>query len=228
MNAGKAFFRGGVLLAVVVLAGCSSTTLFRSNFTPTPIGQAPTTADIGTVKTAGAVIVIAAPVLPSGKWVQMSRPNADTSNASFQGNLKEVKGDGHYTFAATVFMPSSTTGKATIQFERQNEDLSGITNFLHLDLLPTNQVRIDDLSSTDFGSFTRDKPFIVQVTLDIGPTPTAHIVLAGDGASGTKDHAILPPFIPMSHQFGAVRLAMQFPNTGTLQATNISVTRRND
>jgi hypothetical protein len=228
MDARKAFHRGSILLAVVLSAGCSSTTLFRSNFTPTPIGQAPTTADIGTVRTAGAVTVIAAPVLPSGKWVQMSRANADTPNASFQGNLKEVKGNGRYTFSATVFMPSSTTQKATIQFERQNEDLSGITNFLHLDLLPSNQVRLDDLPATDFGMFPRDKPFIVQVTLDIGATSTAHIVLAGDGASGTKDHAILPPFIPMAHQFGAVRLAMQFPNVGTLQATNISVTRRND
>ena len=228
MNARKAFRRGSVLLTVLLLAGCSTTTLFRSNFNPTPIGQAPTTADIGTVKTAGAVSVIAAPVLPSPKWVQMSRPNADTANGSFQGNFKEVKGDGRYTFSATVLVPSSTTGRATIQFERQNEDLSGITNFLHLDLTPNNTVLIDDLSSTEFGSFTRDKPFIVQVTLDIGATSTAHVVLAGDGASGTKDHNILPPNIPMAHQFGAVRLAMQFPNTGTLQATNISVTRRND
>jgi hypothetical protein len=32
----------------------------------------------------------------------------------------------------------------------------------------------------------------------------------------------------MSHQFGAVRLAMQFPHLGSLQATNIAVTRRSD
>ena len=44
------------------------------------------------------------------------------------------------------------------------------------------------------------------------------------GNDGAADHAILPPNIGMSHQFGAVRLAMQFPHLGVLQATNIAVT----
>ncbi len=158
----------------------------------------------------------------------MVRSTADTSPASFQGNLTEVRGDGRYTFSATVFMPASTAGVATIQFERKNQPLGSIANFLHLDLMPNNKVRIDDLAATEFGVFPRDKPFIVQVTLDIGATPTAHVVLSGDGASGTADHAILPPNIPLSRQFGAVRLAMAFPHLGTLQATNIAVTRRSD
>ena len=50
-------------------------------------------------------------------------------------------------------------------------------------------------------------PFIVQVTLDVDATPTAHIVLSGDGADGTKYYAILLPDIGMSRQSGAVRLA---------------------
>ena len=50
-------------------------------------------------------------------------------------------------------------------------------------------------------------PFIVQVTLDVDATPTAHIVLSGDGADGTNYHAILLPDIGMSRQSGAVRLA---------------------
>lgn len=228
MNTSKAFCRSSVILTVLLSAGCSSETLFRSNFDSTPNEQPPTTAEIGTVKTAGAVTVVAPPVLPSGKWVQMTRPAADTAPASFQGNLKEVRGEGRYTFSAAVFMPSSSTGVATIQFERQNQPLSSITNFLHLDLMPNNTVRIDDFSGTEFGTFPRDKPFIVQVTLDIDTTPTAHIVLSGDGASGTADHTILPPNVPMARQFGAVRLAMAFPHLGTLQATNIAVTRRTD
>jgi hypothetical protein len=211
-----------------LLAGCASETLFRSNFDPTPIGQKPTTADIGTVNTSGDVAVVAAPVLPSGKWVQMNRPSADTNLAQFQGNLKFLRGDGRYTFSATVFMPSSTTGVATIQFERQNENLNSITNFLHLDFMPNNKVRIDDLAATEFGTFPRDKPFIVQVKLNIGATSIANIVLSGDGASGTRDHTILPPNIPLAHQFGAVRLGMQFPHLGIMKATNIAVTRRTD
>jgi len=228
MIAGSAFRQSTTVLSVLLLAGCASETLFRSNFDTTQPGQTPTTADVGTVATEGAVTVIAPPVLPSGRWVQMKRAVADTPLASFQGNLSEVRGDGQYTFSATIFMPTSTTGVATIQFELKNQPLPSIANFLHLDLLPNNKVRIDDLAATEFGKFPRDKPFIVQVTLDIGATPTANIVLSGDGAEGTADHAILPPNIGMSHQFGAVRLAMQFPHLGTLQATNIAVTHRTD
>jgi hypothetical protein len=228
MDTSKLVCRFGAALTVLLLAGCAREKLFQSNFDSTPNGHPPATADIGTVKTDGAVTVEAPPVLPSGKWVQMTRPVADTAPASFQGNLKEVRGDGQYTFSATVFMPASTAGVATIQFERQNQPLSSIANFLHLDLMPNNTVRIDDLSGTEFGTFPRDKPFIVQVTLDIGASPTAHIVLSGDGASGTADHAILPPNIPLSRQFGAVRLAMAFPHLGTLMATNIVVSRRTD
>jgi hypothetical protein len=154
----------------------------------------------------------------------MAKPSAEPMDE----RMIEVRGDGRYTFSATVFMPSSTAGVATIQFERKNQPLGSIANFLHLDLMPNNKVRIDDLAATEFGVFPRDKPFIVQVTLDIGATPTAHVVLSGDGASGTADHAILPPNIPLSRQFGAVRLAMAFPHLGNLQATNIAVTRRSD
>ena len=220
--------RSAALLALFLLAGCAREKLFQSNFDAAANGQAPTTAQIGTVRTEGAVTVEAPPVLPSGKWVQMARPVADTSQAVFQGNLSAVRGDGRYTFSATVFMPTATTGVATIQFERQNQPLGSIESFLHLDLMPDNTVRIDDLPATQFGTFPRDKPFIVQVTLDIRTAPTAHIVLSGDGASGTADHAILPPFIPMSRQFGAVRLAMAHPHLGTLLATNIVVSRRSD
>jgi hypothetical protein len=228
MISSHALIRSCALLTLLILTGCAREKLFQSNFDNSPVGQPPTTADIGTVKTAGDVAVIAAPVLPSGRWVQMNRPNADTSPASFQGNLVAVRGDGRYTFSATLFMPSSTQGVATIQFEGQNQPLESIVNFLHLDLMPNNTVRIDDDPASEFGGFPRDKPFIVQVTLDIDDTSTAKIVLSGDGASGTADRAILPPNQPQSRQFGAVRLAMAFPHTGTLQATNIAVTRRTD
>jgi len=35
--------------------------------------------------------------------------------------------------------------------------------FLHLDLMPDNSVRIDDIDTTKFGTFQRGQPFIVQV-----------------------------------------------------------------
>ena len=62
----------------------------------------------------------------------------------------------------------------TIQLEQQTPSNS----FLHLDLLPDNQVRMDDNETTKFGTFPRDQPFIVQVTLDTTSTPKAHFCLA--------------------------------------------------
>jgi hypothetical protein len=90
--------------------------------------------------------------------------------------------------------------------------------------MPDNTVRIDDDDATKFGTFPRDQSFVVQVTLKVNPTPTAHIVLSGAGASGEKDYTILPPYVPMARQYGAVRLWMGEPWTGFFTATDIVVT----
>lgn len=213
------------LVVLLLLTSSCGETLFRSNFDQTPDDQPPATAQgVGTAAIQGRVLVVKPPVTPSGKWVEISRPNADTNVAAFQGNLSASRGDGEYTFTTTVFMPSGS-GVATIQFERFGQPIGDFGGFLHLDLLPDNTVRIDDQDSTKFGEFLRNQPFIVQVTLDIDPTPTAHIVLSGAGAKGTADHVIAPPFRGMARQFGAVRLFMGFPHTGHFDATNIVVKR---
>ena len=64
-------------------------------------------------------------------------------------------------------MPAGTE-TVTIQFEQPTPSNS----FLHLDLLPDNQVRIDDDETTKFGAFPRDQPFIIQVTLDTSSVRT--------------------------------------------------------
>jgi hypothetical protein len=91
--------------------------------------------------------------------------------------------------------------------------------------MPDNRVRMDDIDGTEFGSFPRNAPFVVQVTLNINTTQsTAHVVLAG-GASGETDYTLLPPFQPIAAGFAAVRVWQGFPNTGAFDATNILVTR---
>src|SRR5262249_48533112 len=106
------------IAVLLLLTGCNNETLFRSNFDPTPIGQPPSAMqDVGTATVdgpPGSVIVIAAPVA-SGKWLQVSRPNGPDV-AGFQGKFSQFKGDGVYTFSATMFM-TPTSGVATIQFE---------------------------------------------------------------------------------------------------------------
>ena len=214
-------------VTALLVSGCASETIFRSNFDSTPIGQPPSiTQSVGTAHVfGGGVTVIAAPVAPSGKWIQISRPNNPNVITGMQGKMTK-SGDGVYTFSATMFMPTGAQ-VATIQFESSGNGPEDVSAFLHLDLMPDNTVRIDDDDSTKFGSFQRDQPFIVQVTLKIGaPSSTAHIVLAGATASGVKDTTIIGGLQPLSREFGAIRIWQGFPHVGAFDATNISVTRR--
>lgn len=218
------------ILAAAGLAACNDTTVFRSNFDQTPVDSPPAAAQgVGTGATAGGagnVKIAAVPGLP-GRWVSIRRPQPDSNVSAFQGQLIEVPKEGRYTFSATMLMPTGA-GVSTIQFERAGQPVDQPQAFLHLDFMPNNQVRIDDNAALTFGGFPRDKPFIVQVTLNTGPTPTAHIVLSGEGASGTADRTVPPPFIPLARQFGAVRIWMGFPHLGEFKAANVAVTRRRD
>jgi hypothetical protein len=196
-------------------------TLFQSNFDSTPDGEVPATIQgVGTAKVegpSGSVVVIDPTFVHSNKWVQISRPRGPDIS-SFLGLLTEADGVGVYNFSAIIFM-ASNSGIASISFETVSQE------FLHLDFMPDNHVRIDDNSTTEFGSFPRNQAFEVQVTLNIGATgSTAHVVLAG-GASGTTDYTLPPPFRVLAPGFAAVRVWQGFPNSGGFDATNIVVTR---
>jgi hypothetical protein len=222
--------RFGLIALLFLLAGCGET-LFQSNFDATAPNQPPAhNQQVGTANVdgpPGSVVVVAPPVTPSGKWVQVRRSEPQSPVAGLQGNFSQFRGDGEYTFTTTVFMPTGA-GIATIQFEPFNQPVGTLTNFLHIDLMPDNRVRIDDKDETRFGSFQRDQPIIVQVTLNISATSvTARIVLSGAAASGQRDYDIIPALRPLARQFGAVRLWMGFPSTGTFHATNIVVKKAN-
>lgn len=225
------WIRVAPIAALFALTGCATETLFRSDFDQTAVNQPPaTTQAVGTAQIhgpAGSVIVIASPAPPSGKWVQISRP-VGPDVAGFQGRFSQSRGDGVYTFSTTMFMPSGS-GVATIQFETFTNPVSSLQAFLHLDFTQDNQVRFDDNDSTKFGSFPRDQPFGVQVTLNINASAsTANIVLFGAGATGQRSYTVISPLQNLSRQFGAVRLWQGFPHTGAFDATNIAVTRRTD
>jgi hypothetical protein len=224
----RRIFLRGSLAAFLLLAGCTSETLLQSNFDSTPDSQPPSHVQkVGTANAfgpPGSVVVIEPPVTPSGKWVQITRSNGPDV-AGLQGVFSQFRGDGEYTFSTTLYIPSGS-GIATIQFERFNQQVSDLSSFMHLDFTGDNRVRIDDNDATTFGSFPRNQVFIVQVTLNINASsPTARIVLSGAGASGQKDYNINPALISFARQFGAVRVWMGFPWTGSFDATNIVVTR---
>jgi hypothetical protein len=104
---------------IVFVAG--QKTLFQSNFDPTTVGQPPSPAqEVGSATVEGpprSVIVVDPPVLPSGKWVQISRPNGPDV-AALHCVLTETPGPGVYVFSAEMFLSHSmstscrTTGLA--------------------------------------------------------------------------------------------------------------------
>jgi hypothetical protein len=228
----KITIRYGSLMALILLTGCG-TTVFQSNFDTNVIGQPPShTQAVGTADVCGHVVVVGPPVVPSGKWVEISRPATQPGQSPsplgiFQGNFVRSDGAGTYTFSTFLNIPTETSNVATIQFEPFGSPPCDVTQgFLHIDFLTDNTVRIDDNNDTTFGHFPRNQVFVVQVTLHINPTaPTAHIVLSGAGASGEKDYAITTPiFVSRAQQFGAIKLWMGFPWTGEYEAAQVVVT----
>lgn len=218
---------------LLLLCGCASETLFQSDFSPTAIGDPPAhTQAVGTANVLGpGVSVVPAPpdASPSGKWVEITRDPNPSTTPGMQGMFTREAGDGQYTFSAILYMPAATTGPTTVQFETFNQSVGELNSFFHLDFMADNTVRVDDgANGPNFGTFPRDKPFGVQVTLNINAAPSVHVVLYGDGASGTTDRNVVAPFRQDARRFGAVRVWIGFPNSGTFDATNIVVTKRKD
>src|SRR6516162_11116404 len=110
-------------LALTVLAGCASETLFQSNFDSTAIGQPPAAVQAtGTANVfgpPGSVVVVGAPGSASGHWLQVSRaslPGNQAPIAGMVGMLSAVRGPGQYSFICAMFMPTGS-GLATLSFE---------------------------------------------------------------------------------------------------------------
>jgi len=218
--------RWWIVLALSVLPGCE--TLFQSNFDSNAVGAPPASAQaVGTANVFGpngSVIIVAGPT--GHNWVQVRRASNDAPIAGMQGVLSAVRGPGQYSFICVMVMPTGS-GLATIQFEPAFQPQPGsLYSFLHLDFTQDNRVRINDIDGTKFGTFPRDQPFTVTVSLDTAASPpTAGISLSGAGASGTANYAITDP-IQFVQQFGAIRLWMGYPWTGSFDSTSILVGRR--
>jgi hypothetical protein len=215
--------------AMTVLAGCE--TLFQSNFDSTPVGQPPAAVQAtGTASTfgpPGSVVVVGAPGSASGHWLQVSRaslPENQAPIAGMVGMLSAVRGPGQYSFICAMYMPNGS-GLATLSFEPAVQPQEGgLYSFLHLDFTQQNNVRINDNDATRFGTFPRNQPFDVTVSLNTAASPpTAHIALFGAGASGSADYAITDP-LQFVQQFGAIRVWMGYPWTGYFDATDLLVT----
>jgi hypothetical protein len=214
----------------LLFAGCSTQTLFQSNFA-TQIGQPPLHAQqVGTANVygqTGNVVVVSLPPPVAGYWIRIGRPDMQASEAAFQGVTTGYQGPGTYTISMSLLMPTGT-GLATISLEPAGQSINIFGGFLHLDLMDDNTVRIDDDDSTKFGRFPRDQLFILQVTLTVGAAASANIALSGASTqtiSMSKDFTIQPFAVPLAQQFGAVRLWMGLPWQGAFYAQNVMVTK---
>jgi hypothetical protein len=212
------------------LGGCASETLFRSSFNTQAPGTVPAaTQSVGTAQVFGdpGRVVIAAPVGGSSEnWVKISRANAQTSQVStFQGVLSKTPGAGNYGFLGAFFIPSGA-GLASVEFDTGPVGAPALTSFLHLDF-KDNLVRINDDDGNTWGTFPRDQVFTLSVNFEItSSSAIAHMALFGTGASGTRDFAIPSPFSSFAQQFGAIRVFMGFPWTGSFDATDLLVTHK--
>ncbi len=211
------------VLSSIILSNCSGEKILVANFNGNPLGQPPVhNQELGVVDNLPPIentIVAKVPNLPSN-WVKITRPNNPQVIAGMIGTATAAKGVGKYTFTATLFIPNDG-GVATIQFEPFNQLPPGL-DYLHIDFLSNNKVRVNDSEASVFGNFPHNQPFIVQVILTIKSTTesSAKIVLSGANTSGEflVPNLIGPGFAP---QFGKVRFWMGFPWVGSFYATNI-------
>lgn len=224
-----------VTVLITGATGCNSDTLFKSNFDANAINQPPAPAQaVGTVNVEGNVVVTTLPDLPSVKGVRLDPAQSSAFNV-LTCNLAPHPADGTYVFSAHLFLPSASGGQLTISFDRTPGTVSpgtelkaaavGPQRFLHLDFLG-NKVTIDNDPSTTFGEVPRDQLFIVQVTIKLNATPSAHIVLSGAGASGEANRSLQPGTHPVPLSFGGVRISTVLTaDEQKYYATNILVTR---
>lgn len=228
-----------LLSACALLGGCGGQTVFKSDFShlpnpPTPLGSQPVgnfmvdpLSDQYSIADPNGGMVITRSGFPPGTSPTVDRAavQANFGRDPFSSSTAPFSGDGTYVFTTFLFMPRGA-GAATIQFEPVQQQVKDYgKGFLHIDFLPDNTMRLDDIDGTKFGTFPRDQWFFLKVTLNINATPSAHILLSGAGASGEKEYNIQPPFVPLARQFGAVRFWIGTPWNGFYKANTIVVTR---
>ena len=214
------------------LASCQSTTVLLANFNAEPAGAPPApNQPTGTTQfldggSGGSVRVAPSPdPAVKNNGCLITHPTSNADQTILRAQFASFPGPGKYGLLAAVFIPSGT-GAVTLSLESFNGSINQPLEFLHLDFMPQNNVRINDVDADRFGTFPRDRTFVVSITVDTTASPfkaTISLTGAGGTASGSKD-VTLPS---LAAQFGAVRFFMGFPHTGSFFFDDVLVTRRN-
>jgi hypothetical protein len=226
-TARRALLAASVPALLALATGCSSVTVFQSQFNANPVGSPPPAAQaVGTLALAGApgsIVVVNPPPGATEHWVRISRTGEGAPITTMQGNFANASGDGTYTMLAAIFIPSGS-GLATVEFDTSPSASPANAPFLHLDFLQNGTVRMDDNAGVTWGAYPHDQYFTLIATLDVGATTTAHLSMLGNGASGTFDYPV--PLSSLAHQIGAVKFWMGFPWQGSFDVTDVLVTKR--
>jgi len=217
------------LTAVLTLASCQSSTVLLANFNSEAVGAPPAANQpTGTVTFAdggGNVRVAVTPTgpTPGNNWLQIDRPKQPAPETVMRARFDAFHGTGKYGLLVAVFIPNGT-GAVSLDLESFNGSITSAGQILHLDFMPENNVRINDNDADRFGTFPRDKSFVVSISVDNAATPpTATVSLTGNGASGSKDVTLGS----IANQFGAVRFWMGFQWSGTFLIDDLLVTKKN-
>ena len=226
----NAFLKAGALLVILLsLTACSSTTVLLANFNTEAVGAAPNfNQPTGTVETregTGSVRVAASPIgqPASNKWLRIQHNTTPAPETVMRARFDSFHGTGRYGLLVAMFIPSGT-GAVTLQLEPFGGSIDSSPEFLHLDFMPENNVRVNDNNADRFGSFPRNQSFVVSIQVDSTVSPPKATVSLLGPASGSKD-LTLPS---LAAQFGAVRVWMGFQFTGPFFIDDLTVTRRND
>jgi hypothetical protein len=212
-------------LGLVLLGGCAAGTLPSAHPGGDATGTGRTTGLISFDEASGTVRVLAPPPGGSSPWMPVRSPTTPSPRSAVLGNFSQFRGDGTYTLTAAVLIPRDA-GVVTLQFEPFGHGQAIYGNFLHLDFMPNNTVRVDDKNSVVFGSFPRDQVFVVLVTLNLSTTSTTpHFGILGAGASGSLDYTVDPALQSVARQFGAVRFWTGSRHTGSFTADDVLAAR---
>jgi hypothetical protein len=216
-----------LLLVVLALAACNSTTVLNAAFNAEPVGTPPAaTQPIGFIELrpgSGTITMAPSPTGSGNPWVRFNHPTQPAPETVMRARFDSFHGTGKYNVLCAMFIPSDT-GAVTVNLETFAGSIDTAGDFLHLDFMPENNVRINDDNANRFGSFPRNQSFVLSIAVDttVNP-PTARVALLGGSASGQKD-VTLPAF---STGFGAVRVWMGFQWTGPFFIDDLLVTRVN-
>jgi len=216
-----------VIPVLLALGGCG-TTLYLDKVQGT-VGQPPSPAATGTSQVSATNAVIAQDPrssTSSDRWLRVSRTVATAGGGEYTANFTQNVANAKVGVDLVGFVPSSAPIMMTVHFE-SGAPQAGIP-VMHIDLLPSGKIRIDD--STIAGTFKFDNLIGFFITFNLtGASPTADVLIRGGGEDASLTVSL--PAHVTTRGLGRVRIVAPFegvnaPN-GHFFANDIVATKPN-